>query len=329
MSCIQDDPKGYSVTPYSGWLITLVGPAGAGKNHLMHTALNRISRLEQLPTATTRPIRPGEQEGREHYYLTRSAFEALIEQNKLLEHQEIHGNLYGMLRDTVETALSKGRTAIADIDILGALYARQLYPNNTISIFIQPPSIAALIERMRARKDKDAEIAKRLVRVPMEMSHADRCDYRILNDDAGRASDLLVKMIESVIAGSPIPQPPGETGALCQFRYQVAVAPVLDGETLTRNGERLLTEMPEGETLPHRAALEAARQAWQIDIDETQIIGAERDGSFIPPLSFTCEERDAGEFVTFTYGLRLNERITPVGWTWTPLNTRAAVPETP
>jgi guanylate kinase len=328
MSCIQNDPKGYSVTPYSGWLITLVGPAGAGKNHLMHTALDRISRLEQLPTATTRAIRPGEQEGREHFYLTRSAFEALIKQGKLLEHQEIHGNLYGMLRDTVETALSEGRIAIADIDILGALYARELYPNNTLSIFIQPPSIAALIERMRARKDKDAEIAKRLVRVPMEMAHANRCDYRIVNDDARRASDLLVNIIQSVITGNPIPQPPGETGALCQFRYQVAVAPILNGETLIQNGKRLLTSMPNGETLPHRAALAAAQQAWSIDADETQIIGGERDGAFIPPMSFTCEERDAEEIVTFTYGLRLNERITPDGWTWTPLEARTAIPET-
>lgn len=316
------------MTSYSGWLITLVGPAGAGKNHLMHTALDRIPGLEQLPTATTRAIRAGEQEGREHFYLTRSAFEALIQQSKLLEHQEIHGNLYGMLRDTVEGALSEGRTAIADIDILGALHARELYPHNTLSIFIQPPSIAALIERMRRRKDKDTEIAKRLVRVPMEMAHADRCDYRILNDDAQRASDLLATIIESVIAGKPVPQPPGETGSLCQFRYQVAVAPVLDGETLTRNGERLITAMPEGETLPHRAALQAAQQTWHIDADDLSIIGAERDGSFIPPLTFTCEERDAEELVTFTYGLRLKEHITPVGWTWTPMETLSAVPET-
>jgi guanylate kinase len=328
MPRIQNDPKGYSVTSYSGWLITLVGPAGAGKNHLMQAALDRIPRLEQLPTATTRPIRPGEQEGREHFYLTRSAFEALIAQNKLLEYQVIHGNLYGMLRDTVETALGQGRVVIADIDILGALHARALYPQNTLSIFIQPPSIAALIARMRARRDKDAEIAKRLVRVPMEMAHADRCDYRILNDDAQRASDLLKTIIESVVDRKPIPQPLGETEALCQFRYQVAIAPVVNGETLTQNGERLLITMLDGETLPHRAALEAARQTWGINAEEAQIIGGERDGSFIPPLSFTCEERDAEEIVTFTYGLRLSERITPVGWEWTPVESLSAVQET-
>jgi guanylate kinase len=293
----------------------------------MHAALDRIPRLEQLPTATTRPIRPGEQEGREHFYLTRSAFEALIAQGKLLEYQVIHGNLYGMLRDTVETALLQGRIVIADIDILGALHARELYPHNTLSIFIQPPSIAALIARMRARKDKDAEIAKRLVRVPMEMAHADRCDYRIINDDAQRASDLLKTIIESVVARQPIPQPPSETEALCQFRYQVAVAPVVNGETLTQNGTRLLITMLDSETMPHRAALEAARQTWGIDAEEAQIIGGERDGSFIPPLSFTCEERDAEEIVTFTYGLRLSERITPAGWEWTPIESLSAAQE--
>lgn len=316
------------MTRYSGWLFTLVGPAGAGKNHLMHAAMERVSGLEQLPTATTRPMRPGEQEGREHFYLSEPAFTQLVTDNALLEHQVIHGNLYGMLRREVEAALSQGRLVIADIDVFGAIRAHELYPGNAVSIFIEPPSIAALIERMRTRGDREHEIAKRLVRVPMEMAHAPHCTYRILNDDADRASAVLTRMIESVASGQRMAQPPQECTSSCQFRYQVAVVPTYEYQTLTQNGAPLLVPLGTVETQPHREALNAAKQTWGIDLTDAHIIGGVADGTFIPPLSFQCEELDHEELVTFTYQIALTERIDPDGWTWTPLqNTPEPVTE--
>jgi len=318
------------VTHYPGWLFTLVGPAGAGKNHLMRAALARVNGLSQLPTATTRPIRPTEQEGREHFYLTRAAFEQLIVDNALLEYQPIHGNLYGMLRTTVEDALRDGRCVIADIDIFGALRARDLFPNNAISIFIQPPSIATLIERMRTRGDRDAEIAKRLVRVPLELANAPLCDYHILNDYADRASTLLVSMIESVMARRPIAQPVDDAMMMCAFRYVVAAIPVFGEQKLVRiTGDAPTMPLPVDELYPHRAALAALDSALGWHADESDVIGGEPDGTFIPPMAFTAHENAEAEQITFIYHVRLPARIdAPPGWMWTPLKTPVAVPET-
>lgn len=142
-----------------GLLFTLVGPAGAGKSRLLKYVLERTP-LRQLPTATTRSIRPGEQEGREHLYISRDSFRDMIDNDQLLEYQVIHGNLYGMPRKPVEAALDSGQSIIADIEVLGAARARETYPDNVVSIFIQPPSIGALIERMRERRESEAEIGK-------------------------------------------------------------------------------------------------------------------------------------------------------------------------
>jgi guanylate kinase len=329
--------KDTTVTDYPGWLFTLVGPAGAGKNHLMGDALARVTTLRQLPTATTRAIRPTEQEGREHYYLTRAAFEKLIGEGALLEYQPIHGNLYGMLRQTVEDALRDGRHVIADIDILGALRARDLFPDNVICIFIQPPSIAALIERMRKRETKktpderDAEIAKRLVRVPMELARAADCDYHILNDDAKRAADLLMRVIDGVIAGQPLSQlPTDEMLTTCAFRYVVTALPVWNDEQLTRvEGEPLTIPLPLDELYPHHAALNAVSNALNLHLDDSDVIGGTPEGAFIPPLTFSAHEDECEEVITFAYHIRLPARIDPPsGWHWTPIHAPLGILET-
>src|SRR5579871_2392976 len=164
-----------------GLLFTLVGPAGAGKNRLMRYVLERTP-VTQFPTATTRPIRSGEQNGREHLFVSLTEFQHMIETDELLEHQVIHGNLYGMPRSAVEKAINDGHSLIADIEYLGAARARAIYPDNAVSIFIQTPSIGTLIDRMYERHETTAEIGKRLLRVPKELDYARECNYRILND---------------------------------------------------------------------------------------------------------------------------------------------------
>jgi guanylate kinase len=298
-------------------LFTLVGPAGAGKNSLMRTALSRVGSLSQLPTATTRPIRPGEAEGREHYYLTVERFKSLIEDGALLEHQIIHGNLYGMLRSTVEQALQSGSFVIADIDILGAMRARELFPANAISIFIQPPSIASLVERMRARGDADAEIAKRLVRVPMELSLAARCDYQIINEDMDRAGERLIALIEAIIANAP--PAPGETLLLAsRFRYHVAVTVMHEDAQLTSQvGDSLIVPLESDERLPHLAAQRAISARLGVAPESVRVIGGKPDGEFIPPISFTVTQTNGEETIVFAYDARLSARTPPPdGWHW-------------
>jgi guanylate kinase len=163
-----------------GLFFTLVGPAGAGKNRLIKHVLAQTP-LHQVATATTRPIRPGEQEGREHLYRSVEEFQQMIERGELLEHQVVHGQLYGMPRASIEASLEKGESIIADIEVKGAAEAQAAYPESAVSIFIETSTIGSLIERMRERGESESEIGKRLLRIPMELDEAPQSKYFILN----------------------------------------------------------------------------------------------------------------------------------------------------
>jgi len=160
-----------------GLLFVMVGPAGAGKNAIMNEVLRQLSDLRQVPTATTRPMRDTEVQGREHLFVSEAEFHKL----ELIESKTIHNHLYGTPRATIENAMHEGRDLIADIDVLGATDLHHTYPNNTILVFIQPPSVDDLIKRMSIRGESQEEIDTRLKRVEMEMQYAPQCDYLITN----------------------------------------------------------------------------------------------------------------------------------------------------
>jgi guanylate kinase len=186
-------------TKYPGLVFTLVGPGGAGKNALMNAVLGRIADLRQLPTATTRPIRPMETDGREHLFVTTEEFHRMARDNELLEWQEVHpGRFYGIPRSTVENALHNGEYLIADIEIIGADILRRTFPANIILIFIAPPSMQILEDRMRARGENEEEITKRMNRAQIEMPFKEKCDYVIINDEMESAVDQLYDIILKV-----------------------------------------------------------------------------------------------------------------------------------
>ncbi|MBL8160446.1 MAG: guanylate kinase [Anaerolineae bacterium] len=180
-----------------GLIFVLVGPPGAGKNTVMNRVLKDIPTLRQLATATTRAMRPTEQEGREHYFMGRDEFEQMLASNALLEHQIIHGEFYGILRRPVEQAIATESDIIADIDVYGAEALRTNFPGNAVLVFVEPPSREALISRMQERGEGDDEIEKRMERVDMEMSHLIDCDYLITNCDADDASALLAAIVRA------------------------------------------------------------------------------------------------------------------------------------
>jgi guanylate kinase len=180
-----------------GLVFVLVGPSGVGKNTLMSAALGRFEdTLRQLPTATTRDIRDNEKEGREHFFHTEESFDRLIEENALLEWQWVHGKRYGIIRSTIEAAISHQNDLIADIEVLGASIVRDEFPENAVLIFVSPPDREVLEERIRARGADDEEtIAIRLQRVPFEMKFAAICHYIIVNDELDRANEALINII--------------------------------------------------------------------------------------------------------------------------------------
>ncbi len=316
-----------------GLLFTLVGPAGAGKNRLMKHVLERTD-LHQLPTATTRPIRHGEQEGREHLYVSLDKFHQMIDSDELLEHQVIHGNLYGMPRSSVEAALDSGQSIIADIEVLGAARAREIYPENVVSIFIQPPSIGSLIERMRERRETEAEIGKRLLRVPLELEYARTCPYVILNDKFDHAAELLYQIVTAELRGehkTDLGDP------LIDYRYtfDAQITPIYRDKALRpTSAPNALMATLTGDELPHQAALRCLQNKLALDVSERGLLnGNKQDGDYLPPITLRYSRDAQTETISYLYLYCLDTRInTPKGWAWTavealPEKLRLAVPE--
>lgn len=186
-----------------GAIFLLVGPGGVGKNTLMQHVLPRFDDLHQVPTATTRAMRPGEMEGREHYFVDLQTFFTWRETNKLVEWEEVHpGKWYGVVRAPLEKAFHDGTFLIADVEMAGAQKVKAAYPDHTVLIFIAPPAegekdpLQVLEDRMRARGEAEEGIRKRMARAPREMDFSWECAYRITNDAVERAANELAEMIQ-------------------------------------------------------------------------------------------------------------------------------------
>lgn len=168
-----------------GLLIILSSPSGAGKSTLARRLMVWDDSLKFSVSATTRPPRPGEVEGREYYFKTRAEFESLIADGGMLEHAEVFGNLYGSPRAPVEEAITAGRDVLFDIDWQGGQQVRNsALGKHVLSIFILPPSINELERRLIARDQDPAEvIAKRMQKSRDEISHWPEYDFVLINDD--------------------------------------------------------------------------------------------------------------------------------------------------
>src|SRR5258707_3179099 len=181
----------------NGVLFVLVGPAGVGKNAIMKRVMEKLS-IHQLPTITTRSIRIGEQEGREHHFVTLERFKEMIADNALIEHQEVYpGKFYGTPRKPMQTALAEGKNLVADIEVVGAQALKEAFPDNVTLIYIAPPTIEDLERRLRIhRQMSEEEIQTRLKRVPFELSFADHCDYQVVNDDLEKSIEAVAEIIQ-------------------------------------------------------------------------------------------------------------------------------------
>jgi guanylate kinase len=166
-----------------GRLIVLTGPSGVGKGTLLKALLVKHPELQVSISATTRSPRPGEVHGVNYYFLTRPEFERMVTQGEFLEWAEFAGNCYGTPRKAVEEKLAQGEQIILEIELEGARQVRESFPS-AYKIFILPPSLAALEDRIRSRgQDADDAIARRLLRARAEIEAASEFDVQILNDD--------------------------------------------------------------------------------------------------------------------------------------------------
>jgi guanylate kinase len=181
-----------------GGVFIVSAPSGGGKTSLTRASLEKLSQAglgaEISVSCTTRAPRSGEREGVHYYFIDRPDFEQRVAKGEFLEHAEIYGNLYGTARAKTEALMASGRDVILDIDWQGARQVKARLPG-AIGIFILPPSMAKLEQRLRARKqDSEEAIQKRLVLARAEMAHYEEYDYVIVNKDFEQALAELVSI---------------------------------------------------------------------------------------------------------------------------------------
>lgn len=180
-----------------GNLFTISAPSGAGKTSLVEALVSELADIRVSVSHTTRPQRPGEQQGVHYHFVDRAEFDRMLGENAFLEHAEVFGNRYGTSQSWVQTVLATGIDVILEIDWQGAAQVRRLMPD-TAAIFILPPSRDTLRARLTGRGQDDAAvIQRRLDGAVQEMSHCGEADYLIVNDDFHVA---LMELKSAVIA---------------------------------------------------------------------------------------------------------------------------------
>lgn len=180
-----------------GLMLVLSSPSGAGKTTISRALLKDEADVVLSISVTTRPPRPGEENGKDYYFVSESEFHDMARSGKLLEHARVFDNYYGTPREHVEKELDAGRTILFDIDWQGTQQLKSNARDDLVSIFILPPSLEELERRLRGRgQDSDEVVRNRMSRASGEMSHWPEYDYVIVNRDV----DESIEQTRAILA---------------------------------------------------------------------------------------------------------------------------------
>lgn len=187
----------------AGKLVIFSAPSGAGKTTIVKQVLQSGLPLEFSISATSRRSREGEIHGKDYYFLTAEDFKARIENNEFIEWQEVYpGSYYGTLKTELERIWEKQNHVLFDVDVLGGLNLKRMFLTNALAIFVMPPSIEVLEQRLRGRNtDAEEKIKERIAKAQYELSFAGQFDKVIVNDDLDKAVSETIQMITSFIHG--------------------------------------------------------------------------------------------------------------------------------
>ena len=171
--------------PPSGKLLIFTAPSGAGKTTIVRHLLQKFGELAFSVSATTRPPRPGEEHGRDYYFLSQEEFARLVGEGAFVEYEEVYpGRFYGTLHSEVHRIWEADRTVVFDIEVKGATNIKRHYPDGSLAVFVSPPSREVLFQRLRDRSTEDAESLRvRIERAGEELAYADSFDRVLVNDD--------------------------------------------------------------------------------------------------------------------------------------------------
>lgn len=180
-----------------GLLVVVSAPSGGGKGTILKELFARNDNLQLSVSATTRNPRPGEENGKQYYFMSREEFEGMIREGKMLEHAQYVGNYYGTPRGPVDKWIGEGRDVILEIEIQGGAQVKKLMPE-CVSVFILPPSMAVLGERLRGRGTEDEEtVLKRLETARQEIPCAKDYDYVVFNDRLEDAVEDILTILRA------------------------------------------------------------------------------------------------------------------------------------
>jgi len=189
----------------SGRLFVVSGPSGVGKGTLIARARQAVPGVGVATSATTRPRRPDERDGREYHFLSGAEFERRVGLGEFLEHVSYAGNRYGTLRSEVEQRLRNGESVVLEIEVAGAREIRRQMPT-AVLVFVAPPTVADLQARLRGRRQNtEEEVADRLLIAADELKARSEFDHVIINDDVDRAAAELAGLMRAAVTGEEQP----------------------------------------------------------------------------------------------------------------------------
>lgn len=182
-------------------IIIFSAPSGSGKSTIINYLMQQGLNLHFSVSATSRPPRGAEQNGVEYYFLTPEDFKQRIAQGEFLEYEEVYKDrFYGTLKSQVDAQLAKGENVVCDVDVLGGQNIKRHYGQRALSIFIQPPSIEVLRQRLEGRGTDSPEVINdRIARAEFELSFADKFDHAVVNDDLQQAQAEALALIQNFL----------------------------------------------------------------------------------------------------------------------------------
>lgn len=184
-----------------GKVIIVSAPSGAGKTSIVRHLLEQVPELKFSISATTRPKRDYEIDGKDYYFLTPEQFKERLANEEFLEWQEVYADqFYGSLKSEVERIWSNGQAVIFDVDVLGGLNIKKFYGDEALSVFIEPPTMEELENRLKNRgTETDASLKKRLAKAEYELSFAPQFDKIVLNDDLKTAQQEMIDLVRDFL----------------------------------------------------------------------------------------------------------------------------------